>query len=217
MTINGDLSVGNGSTLTVAANTYAPNVNLVGSLTLNSGVTWTKSVSGQFNFKPTGTKSWTDLTAAKQDLGTVRIISGTSTPKITLGSSVKAKTVLIDTSHELDVNGSNTITLSGTGVGVINNLGTFRYATGTVAYVANGSVLVTAMAGSAGTNGYYNLEIKPGGAVTHTIGTVENQTIRVNGDLTLGDGVNAGTVTAATYNHLTLNNGSEIFAAGGAR
>src|SRR6185436_8761138 len=101
-----------------------------------------------------------DNNATSTDLGWVVIGSGASTPKINMGSSVKCSSITISASHELNANGSNTLELTAIGT-PLSNSGTFRYSTGLVRYTGNGATNITALSGTGGTDGYYDLEIKP--------------------------------------------------------
>lgn len=197
-----DWSLGNGSTLTVTAATNNPTINIAGNLTINSGVTYTKG-SGTTTFKPTGTKTWTDSTSG-QDLGPVTIGSGASTPKINLGSSVKAASVNITGSHELNANGAKTLTLTGSGTPLTIG-GTFTYSTGTVSYAPASTATILALTGTGGTNGYYNLDVAAGTATLGGVTTVNNN-VSISGGTLDTDNSNsyALTVTGSYSNSGTF-------------
>ncbi len=203
ITVNGDLTVGNGTnTATVQWATWDPTLNVLGNMTLVSPSVWTKSdLPATLYLKANGTKTLIDNNAIKQDLGVLSISGGSSTPKIQLASDITAQSVAVG--DALDVNGARTLILTGTGT-PFSVTGTFTYSTGTVRYTGNGATNIAALSGTGGTNGYYNLEIKPAGNATHTLGTAAAQTIAVNGDLTVGNGTNTATVQWATWDP-TLN------------
>jgi hypothetical protein len=69
--------------------------------------------------------------------------------------------------------------------------GTFTYNTSTIRYTGNGAS-ITALSGTAGTDGYYNLECKPSGSTANIMGTGSSQTIAINNNLIAGNGTNAG-------------------------
>src|SRR3989338_2009111 len=146
------MSVANGATYTAGSS----GLNVAGDLTLNSTATFTKG-AGTVTLKPSGTKPWTDSTASGQDLGTVAIASGSTTPQVNLGSSVKATSVTIAASHTLDANGSNTLTLTGGSTPFVVS-GTFTPSTGTVAYTGASPAL--------GSTTYYNATFNGSGTAT---------------------------------------------------
>jgi hypothetical protein len=208
LTTDSDLVIGDSTNaVTVDWETNDPAITVKGNLTLNSPSTWTKSSTATLTLSPTGTKTWTDSNGTKQDVGTVSISGGASTPVINLGSSAKATSVTIAAAHGLSANGANTLTLTGTGT-PLSNSGTFTYSTGTVEYVGNGAT-VTALSGTGGANGYYNLSLKPGGASAQVFGA---GTFAVNNDLVVGNGTNAG-ATAATNNPAITVTGNATIAA----
>ncbi len=211
--INNNFTIGGGGgTITVKEDTQSPDINLYGDLTINTSVTWTKSATSTFTFKPSGTHTWTDNTGSgnqNQDIGVVVIGSGSSTPKINLGSHVTATSININSSHELNVNGTRSIYLTGTGTPFVVG-GTFTYSTGTVYYTANGSANVTALSGSSGTNGYYNLTLQTvsTGTGTYTLGTAGGQTLQINSTFTVGDDTNTVSADGDTWDPtLTILNG----------
>ncbi|MBI3320160.1 MAG: hypothetical protein HYZ89_06200 [Candidatus Omnitrophica bacterium] len=200
-----DLVIGDGTNaVTLTAATNNPAITVTGNLTLNASTTFTKG-SGTLTLQPTGTKTWTDSNATTQDLGTVSISGGASTPQINLGSSVKATSVRIAAIHTLSANGANTLTLTGTGT-AFTVTGTFTYSTGTVEYTGNGATNITGLAGAGGTNGYYNLLINPPAAATHTL---QGDTI-VNNNLTVNTGDLVGSVSLTVKGGNATGTGSII-------
>jgi len=106
--------------VTVCATTCSNDLNLTKS---NNTVTWNAS----------GTDTWTDNSATKEDLGIISITGGSSTPTVTPTTSVKATSVSIDTGQTLNLNGSNTLTLVGNTT-PFSISGTFTPSTGTIEY-----------------------------------------------------------------------------------
>ncbi len=196
-TINAvNLTIGNGAQA-VAVNhaTWDPAINISGNLTISAAAgTFTKSdAAAVITLKPTGTKTWTDAT--NQDIGVVVIGSGTSTPKINLGGSVKATSLNLNSSHELDFNGANTLTLTGSGAAASRPLiisGTFTPGTtSTVAYTGTSNSEIESAT-------YNNLSLIPAGTPTYKLGTATSQTINVN-NLTIGNGSNGVAIDHASY------------------
>lgn len=206
--INGNLDLAlDNSSAVVEASTYNPNIIVKGNVTVGACIdapctptqmTFTKG-SGTIIFQPTGTKTWTDDNATKQDIGTVSISGGASTPKITLGGSVKASSVTIASSHTLDLNGSNTLSLMGSGT-VFTPTGTFTPSTGTVSYEG------TSGSNVAGAT-YYKLNI--GGSGTTATYTLAGTTAVTN---LLNIATSSGTNTFNASSHtVTLSNSGTPF------
>ncbi len=87
--------------------------------------------------------------------------------------------------------------------------GLVTFSGGTVKYTGATATTIP-LRDSAGTLiTYKNLEVSPAGTVTHTLGSAASQTLTVTGNLTLGNGTNSGTITAAT-NNPTINIGGNM-------
>lgn len=205
-----------GSTATVTATTFhhltlggtgtyalpASSWGATGNISITNGATLS-ATGGTLTLSPTGTKTLTDNNATKQNLGPVVISGGSSTPVIALGSSITLLSITIDSGHELDMTGSNTLIVTGAQTSFVNN-GTFRYRTSTVRYTASSAFtpkIAAANMGNAsgGTNGYYNLEAMPIGDRQQYLGTAASQTIGVANNLTLGNGTNTGAIDGGFY------------------
>ncbi len=117
LTTTGAITVGDSTNkVTVKEDSNNTNITLNGNLTLNSPSVWTKG-TGTLTWSATGSsKTWTDNNASKQDVGLVVFSGGTSTPKVTLGSSVAATKVQIVDTFDLGAVGYR-LTLSGSGSG----------------------------------------------------------------------------------------------------
>ncbi len=207
ITVNNDLTIGNGTNgLQVNHTAWDPVVVVGGNLLFEANIgAYAKGNSGvlpAFRLSPTGTKTWTDNNATKIDIGIVAINTGSSTPKINLGSSVTVTGLLISASHTLDLNGSNTLTITGSGTGAANrplqNSGTFIASTGTVAYTGTSTTDISSVTLDGIT--FNNLSLLPAGTVTYNFGSAASQTVTVSGNLIVGNGTNALTVTDAAYN-----------------
>jgi len=135
---------------------------------------------------------------------------------VTLGSSVKAISVEILDGNTLDVNGSNAITLTGSG-SPFDVRGTFTASTGTVLYAGSSATTIASLSAD---NHYYNLtmgaasdnntilfsvngEIEASGSITVTNGGSGTHTFtQGNNNITAG-GASAVTVGAnATWNNI---------------
>lgn len=121
-------------------------IALAGSLSIGANGVWVTRTATT-TFDGTGADTWTDSTAAKQDLGPV-LVNGTS-KTITLASSVAATTIIIGTDDILNAGGANTIRVSGNW----DNDGTFTAQTGTVQFSATS----TGRTIDHGTSNFYNL------------------------------------------------------------
>ncbi|MDP2648034.1 MAG: hypothetical protein Q8P35_02235 [Candidatus Yanofskybacteria bacterium] len=114
---------------------------------------------------------------------------GASSTTLTLGSSVQVSSISIDASQTLDLNGSNTLTITGTGT-PFTSAGTFTRSTGIVTFIGPGATNIPAL-------NYYDLKIQPSAdSATHTFlaGTAS-----VSKTFTVGNGINIGiTVDANT-------------------
>ncbi len=207
--VNGNLTVNNGATLTVDQDTNDPPISLAGNLTLNSGTTWTRSPAiTSMTFFPTGTKTWTDNNSTKQNIGTVNI--GNAAGTISLGSSVKADKITIATSHTLDANGSNTITLEGTSGTLITNQGTFTQSTS--------EVIVTSASGTptllSGATTFHKLTINAAATVVNmgsaaTINNVSGAALAITSGVFNVDANNI-TGPGASNGTLTISSGATL-------
>jgi hypothetical protein len=200
ITVNGNLVVGDSSnTTTVDWETNDTTLTVKGGITLNSPSVWTKSSSATLTWSPTGTVTWSDGNGTKQDLGTISISGGTSTPRINLGSSVSASTITtVAASHELSLNGTNTLTLTGTTGTPLSVSGTFTASSGTVAYTGNNGAGNTTVA-----NVTYNNLTLNNASETFVMGATQT----VNGTLT----ITSGTLVAPSG---TLTIGDDFFNSG---
>lgn len=188
LTVGGNLTLGDGNSgRAVTASTNTTNISLSGNLVINNNTTYTKG-SGTLTLSPSGAKTITDNNTTKQDLGIISITGGSSTPKISLASSVKVESVSIASSHELDLTGAYTLTLTGNGASVFSNSGTFT--AGSASTVDFSSAATTGTTIPALT--YYNL----------TVNKASNTFTAASGTLTIGNNLN---VTAGTLD-LTTNN-----------
>jgi len=114
-----------------------------------------------------------------------------------------------------------TLTLAGSGSTTaqplcINNTdcassvkGLVTFTSGTVDFTGTSATNIALRDGADTTISYGNLGIKPGGAVTHTLGSAASLTLTVSGNLTLGTGSSGRTITAAT-NNPTINIGGNL-------
>ena len=199
-------TIGDGThALTLDAATNNPGVNILGNFTLNANAIYMKG-TGVLTFKKGGIQSITDNSAAKQDLGAIVVAGNGTNTTVNMGSALKVTSLNINLSQTFSANGSNSLVITGSGTGSSRPLtksGTFTAATGTVEFIGTSATTVDL-------NGAYNnLIIDPAAVVTYTLGTAAAQTLTVAGDLTLGDGTNAVTVTAAT-NNPTINLGGNL-------
>jgi hypothetical protein len=171
----------------------AHNINLDKNLAINANGNFT-SGAGTFIFDgTTGPYTWTNA-AAIDDLGAVEI-NGT-TLVIHLGSSVKAASVNIYVSQTLSANGSNTLTLTGSGTPLTRG-GTFTASTGTVEYTSGSGVTALASAAMTGSNAFNNLIIN--GTGTFTLGV----DIESGNDLTVTSGTLTGTNNVTVKGNVT--------------
>jgi len=100
LVITNDLAVTYGSLAQNGANT----IDLAGNLAIGASGGWLKGTATT-TFNGVGTKTWTDSTVVKQDLGLV-LVDGTS-KTIQFGSNVKAQNVTIGADDILDANTGN--------------------------------------------------------------------------------------------------------------
>ncbi|HUO50727.1 MAG TPA: hypothetical protein VMU25_04165, partial [Candidatus Paceibacterota bacterium] len=154
-------------------------ITLEGDLTIGANGVFAKSTATT-TFSGSGTNTWTDNSAAKQDLGTVVVDGATKT--IQLGSNVKATSITIGSDDTLSANGGNTITVLGTWTN--NNV--FNAGTGTVVFAATTTGNTIAPGGSS----FYNLSFNGAGGNW----AFSASAISVTNDFT----ISAGTVTLPT-------------------
>ena len=202
------------STMSITFGTLAPGatstLTLEGDLTIGANGAFTKSAATT-TFSGSGTNTWTDNSASKQDLGTV-VVDG-ATKIIQLGSSVKATNITIGSNDTLDAASTYTIFLGGNWTN--NNVFTAR--TGTVAFIAT----TTGHTITAGSNNFYNLTFNGVGgnwAFTDTNITALNDLTVSAGTLTLPTGT---TTVAGNFNAtggvFMHNNGTVYLTASGAK
>lgn len=177
--------------------------------TANSGTgTFTQSVASAKNFGTSvtaDTTNWTfyNLTFTASPATTI----STSTTPTSPGSETITNVLTISASTTLNA-GSRVWILSGGIAAPLVKTGTFTYATSTMRFTGNSSTVVpNALSGTGGTDGYYNLELKPGGAVTYTLGA---GTYAVNNNLTIGDASNAGIISNSTNNAVVTVTGDLV-------
>lgn len=197
--INNNFTVGSGSTMTVQWETNDPTLNVGGNMTINANAVWTRSSTATLTFGLTANSvTYADNTSAIQTLGICAIGNGTLAKTVTLTGNMGCFTMNLTANASLDAS-SYTFRISGSGT-PFTRTGTFTYGTSTVEY--NGTVAnttVTAMSGTGGTNGYYNLTVAPTANVSFRLGTATLQTIVVNNNLTIGNASNSCTVTWDQY------------------
>ncbi|MDB4940465.1 MAG: hypothetical protein JWO40_890 [Candidatus Doudnabacteria bacterium] len=203
-TVNGNFTIGDATNaLTLddsAATGYGNVINLGGNWVINANAIFL-SPTATVTLMKGGTQTVTDNTTTKQNLGNITIaVNGTNTT-VNLGSDVLVTTLLINSSQTFSANGSNKLTITGSGTGasrpLINN-GTFTQSTGTVAYTGSSATEISNF--TSGNITFYNLSLVPAGTVTYTLGTAVSQVLAVTNNLVVGNGTNALTTTAATYN-----------------
>ena len=187
------------ATGTVAMNfgTVAPGsgaMTLQGDLTIGASGAFSKGTATT-TFSGTVAKTWIDNTIAKQDMGNVAI--STSTKVITLGSSVKATNLQINSGTTLNAGGANTIAI----VGFWDNLGTFTAQTGTVSFIAT----ITGVTINQGTSNFYNTTFNGANGAWRWLNTNATTT----NDLTIATGT-------ATFPGGTLEIGGSFLNTGGA-
>ncbi len=175
-----------------------------GTVTFNANSTYTKS-NNNFNFQAGDPgQTFIDNTSGLQDLGNAFILdNGASSTTLTLGSNMKATTLNLYNDIQTFNGGPYTVTLLGTGTPLSIFAGsTFNVASSTINYTGSGAT-VTCTGAS-----YGNLGLLPASTTAQTICTAASQTLNVTGNLTIGDGTNAG-ATAATRNP-TINIGGDM-------
>lgn len=196
-TLNKDLTMTNGTLSGTNDITVTGNVNCgtstCGTITLTAG-TFLQSVGASaknFGTSAAVSTNWKffNLTFTS-NTGVVITTSSTGTGTIEVSNALT-----ISTNSTLNA-GNRTYILSGAIAAPFVKTGTFQYSTGTMRFTGNSaSVVVNALSGSSGSDGYYNLEIKPGGAVTYTLAT---GTYQANNNLDIGDGAVGATITASS-------------------
>jgi len=158
-TLAGSLVLGgntNPASTAIDLGTNDPSINaardiLICAATCSNQIILTKG-SGTITFTGTTPANWTDNNpTTKQDLGKVTVGDGSS-KAVLLGSNVVAESVTISSQGGLSLNGSNTLTLTGTGTPLSLSGDNFTESTGTVVYSGNGATNVTATT-------YYTLNI----------------------------------------------------------
>ncbi len=175
------------STITVSGGSVTGN----GTIDLTGG---TFTVSGTGNFGGSSNWIFDNLT-----------VSGTTTA--TGSGSVTATGVMtISGSDSLNAAGKTWI-LSGSGT-PLSISGTFTASTSTVDYTSTSATNITSVT-------YYDLNLKPSGSGSPTY-TILSGTLTTNANLTVGDGTNAVTVTAAANNPTMVVAGNFTVSANGA-
>lgn len=173
--INGNLSLQYG-TLTKGAHALF----VAGNLSIGANGIYQKGTGG-FTFDGSGSSTWTDSTASKQDLGAVTINGSVKT--IQLGSNVKATDITIGADDTLNASASN-YAIEVQGNWTNNNL--FVAQGGTVNFTAT----TTGKTITAGSSSFNNLVFNGSGGNWSFSGS----TLGVSSDFT----ISAGTVTMPT-------------------
>jgi hypothetical protein len=171
------------STLSINFGTLSQNganpIGLSSNLAIGSSGAFTKGTAST-TFMGSGSSTWTDSSASKQDLGIV-VIDG-STKTVQLASSAKATDVTIGADDTLNAGGANTLSV----VGNWTNNNTFTPQTGTVSFVSTATGRII----NPGNSSFYNLTFNGvGGAWSFS-----TSTISVSNDFTIA----TGTVTLPT-------------------
>ncbi|MDI6734245.1 MAG: hypothetical protein QMD50_01985 [Patescibacteria group bacterium] len=214
ITVNGNLDLARDYAGTINLSQNNPNIIVSGNLTIGycsascgaNQVTVTKG-SGTITFSPTGTKTWTDNNTTKQNIGTVSISGGASTPTINLGSAVLADSISVASGHVLNTTASNyavtagsatitgtltangsTITLSNTGT-AFSVSGMFNSNSSTVLYAGSGSNTTV------GAATYYNLTV---GSSTGTTSYIAGGNITVGNRLLVATSTGVNTFNGGT-------------------
>jgi len=220
LSVTGTLTVGNGVTLTQGAYTLsvdgattigagssgafvgsASGLTLKGNLVLNSGSTWTKG-AGTVTFSKGAAQTITDNTASKQDLGIVA--TATASTNVSTATSIKLTSLTIAGSTTWDIT-DDTMTVTGTG-NPLSLVGEFITTNSTVDYTGNGALISENNV----LYGYHNLGLKPDGASPQIF---TGSAHVINGNLTIGDGTNAG-ATADTFDPSIIVYGTVTVSAG---
>ncbi len=148
-------------------------MTLQGDLSIGASGTFLKGTATT-TFSGALSKTWTDSTASKQDLGNI-LIDGTA-KTLTLGSSVRASAVKIGADDILNAGGANTMTV----LGFWENLGTFTAQTGTVTFATTTASLSI----NQGISDFYNLTFNGSGGSWRWLNT--NATATANVTITVG-------------------------------
>jgi hypothetical protein len=155
ITVNEDIVVGNGGTLTLQHDTYDPTLVLKGDMTIHTSAVWIASSATPITFSSIGTATFTN-NGSLDNLGDISLTGGTSTPQLLLASGMNAKTISVASSHTLNAGGTYTITIYGTSGVMFTNSGTFTPSTSTVLYNGDGSTTLTS-----GTITFNNITLSP--------------------------------------------------------
>ncbi|MBI2448391.1 hypothetical protein HYV44_02415 [Candidatus Microgenomates bacterium] len=185
--LNGDLTMTAGTLLGTQNITVAGgDVTGDGAITLTGG---TFKVTGASGTGFGGATAWSFSSLTFGDGADSATTTATGSGGITVSS-----VLTIDATHTLDAAGK-IWTLSGTTDPFVKT-GTFTPNTSTFKFTGNGATNIPATT-------YYNLQVFPGGAVTHTLGA---GTFTINNNLDLGGNTNpASTVITAATNSPTVN------------
>ncbi|OGY60217.1 MAG: hypothetical protein A3F24_00570 [Candidatus Colwellbacteria bacterium RIFCSPHIGHO2_12_FULL_44_17] len=169
-----------------------------GTITLTGG-TFLVDTTGNFG----GATGWSfvNLTFGNGTDATTTTATGAGAITVSTALTVAANQILDAASKTWILNGTGT-PLSLSGDNLTENASTFSYRGAGATNILNTT--------------YFNLDSKPAsGSPTHTLGTAASQTVNASGAMTVGDGTNAVTVTAAA-NNPTLNvDGNFTIAASG--
>lgn|GEM_PF-4754418 len=185
------------------------NQNFGGDFSLSSGANWTKG--GTLTFDGSGTNSITDSNGTKQDLGAVSV-SGTN-KTLSTSSSVDLTSITIEGADDALNISDDTFNILGSGTAgsrpFILNGGSFTATNSTVKYTGTGDTTIQE------TN-YNHLELSPSGGSTPVfiLATTSSQTVTAQ-NLTIGNGANGVSVTAATNNPILDINGDFSMSSGG--
>jgi hypothetical protein len=189
-----NLTLGGTGTYTLPAS----NITMRGNLVVTTGASVTKSASNKIIFAIGGGSSQT-LTgnANNSDLGIIQVSANSGVTTLNLGSSIKVTSLLVDTSQIFSSNGSNTLTITGTGATTSRpfiNDGTFTQSTGTVEYIGDGDTDIET------TNVTYN-------NLTADPSITAARVYTPNGALTVSGTLNINPTAASTTKNLAFNLG----------
>jgi len=201
---NGTFLIGNGSNaVTVTSATYNPALDVRGDMTLAASAIYTKG-SGTTTFQKGSTQTLTDNTSGVgQDLGAVRVSVNSTNTTLNLATKAHMTSLIIDASQTFSHNGSNTLTLSGTGTPLTIS-GTYTPSTGTTSYTgATANLNATNYNHLTLSSGTYTA---PGGTLTISGNYTNGGTFTHNsGTVVFNDAGQESTLSGATtFNNLTV-------------
>ncbi len=209
VTVNNDVTVGSGSTLSGSNNFTVKG----GDLTGDGVVDWTGAtfrIAGTGNMG--GASNWTfnNLEFYLPVCGAYTT-TATGTGSVTVNGTLAVASCfnLGDKEHTLNA-GPKTWIITGTGTPITTN-GRITGGTSTFRYTGAGATNIDSIDGVVLDGSYYNLEIKPSGTATHTLPVSGD--LDINNNLIIGDGTNAATLSG-TENNPSLDIGGSVSCAG---